>query len=72
MLPDWTATLDNTPVPVQEVDGALRGVVVPAGSHQLVFQYAPRSVQIGWILSLTGVVLAFLLLVMDWRRHHLP
>jgi hypothetical protein len=53
-FPGWTARVDGQPTRIYEVYGALRGVVVPGGRHRIVFEYFPRSVQIGMLLSLTG------------------
>ena len=61
--PGWTATIGGTPVDVYRVNLALRGVMLPSGDHTVVFQYQPRWLQIGAVVSLSGwlVVLALLL-----------
>jgi hypothetical protein len=65
--PGWTARVNGAPQPIYEVDGGLRGVVVPSGDNQVVFEYAPRSVRWGGILSAAaflGTLLAWIL----WRN----
>ncbi|MBX9602781.1 MAG: YfhO family protein [Bryobacteraceae bacterium] len=57
-FPGWRATVDGRDVPILEVNGALRGVVVDAGEHQVEFRYQPASVRIGAILTLLAVLLA--------------
>jgi hypothetical protein len=49
--PGWTATVDGTPAPLLEVDAGLRAVVVPAGSHAVVFTYRPRLARLGMALG---------------------
>ena len=62
--PGWYAEVDGHPEEIHEVDLALRGVLVKQGAHEIKFQYRPRSVMLGAVLTFTGVmgaaVLAFL------------
>jgi hypothetical protein len=46
------ATVDGRPVEIHEIDGALVGVVVAAGKHQVELVYAPRNLYRGAALSL--------------------
>jgi hypothetical protein len=65
--PGWSARVDGMSQPIYEVDGGLRGVVVPSGASEVVFEYAPRSVRVGAIVS----AIAFLgtaLLWLLWRK----
>ena len=39
--PGWRARIDGRPVPTLRVNGAVRGVLVPAGSHTLEWTYRP-------------------------------
>ena len=59
--PGWRARVDHRPAAIFEVDGALRGVLVPRGSHTVTMRYRPASAIVGAALSLCGVVLAALL-----------
>ena len=54
----WQAQVDGQATPILVVNHAIRGVVLPAGQHQIVFRYMPESVRIGWILSGTAVLVA--------------
>ena len=49
--PGWTATVDGAPAPIQRADVMFRGVLLPAGQHQVEFSYSPRSVWVGLALS---------------------
>ena len=50
------------------MDYLLRGVVVPAGTHEVEFRYEPASWRVGWIVS--GLALLTLVGVagVGWRR----
>ena len=39
--PDWVATIDKQPVEVLKCNYIMRGVLVPAGMHTIVFRYKP-------------------------------
>jgi hypothetical protein len=57
--PGWRAYVDGASVEVARVDYALRGIVVPPGKHNVSFRYRPKSVLIGFLISLaTGLGLA--------------
>ncbi len=59
--PGWQAWIDSKPTPIYEVNGAMRGVEVPAGRHVVTMRYRPRSVYVGAALTLCGVLGAILL-----------
>lgn len=50
--PGWQARIDGQPAPVLRVDGAIRGVIVPAGQHALEWRYRP--VHLVPLLTLMG------------------
>ncbi len=54
--PGWQATVDGRPAPVWEAYGAIRGVVVPTGTHQVEFRFRPGSVYLGAALFLLGLL----------------
>jgi hypothetical protein len=66
-FPGWHALVDGAPAPVFVLDQALSGVLVPAGSHELVFRFNLRSLTIGlvcsasaWLLLLAAMCFSFL------------
>lgn len=67
LMPGWLATLDGRPVPVETVDFALRGVVVPAGVHRVEFSYRPTAAWSGIGISAAAVALLALLLALPSR-----
>jgi len=56
--PGWQAYIDGKKVNTYQTDLALRGIVVPEGSHKVVFQYQPRSFGVGLLVSLVSIFLA--------------
>jgi uncharacterized membrane protein YfhO len=52
--------VDGEGADVMRVDYNLRGVVLPAGRHEVSFVYRPKSVLVGLAVSLlTGAALGF-------------
>jgi uncharacterized membrane protein YfhO len=64
-FPGWRARIDHEPATIHEVNGAMRGVVVPKGSHTVTMRYRPVSVYLGAALTLLGIAIA---LAAWWRR----
>ena len=56
-FPGWAATVDAHPADAYRADFALSGVIVPAGEHDLVFEYRPRWFRTGAILSILSALI---------------
>jgi hypothetical protein len=56
--PGWEARVDGTPTKIWEAYGAARGVVVPAGTHEVEFRFRPKAVLYGSWMFGAGVLLA--------------
>lgn len=54
--PGWRLTIDGVPSPHFPVYHAFRGAIVPKGRHTAVYEYRPRSFQIGLFLSMTTLL----------------
>lgn len=52
--PGWRAYLDGQPIPLLRVNHILRGIVLPPGEHEVVFEFAPASLRVGGAISLIG------------------
>jgi hypothetical protein len=65
--PGWYATVNGNAAPIYEVDGALRGVVVPRGASRIVMWYSPWSFKLGALLSATAFAGVFLAVFLTWR-----
>lgn len=53
----WTATIDGIDTPIAKVNYALRGIKVPAGEHEIVFQFSPQVVKTGNTVMLASNIL---------------
>jgi hypothetical protein len=49
--PGWTARIDGRAAPLVTVDGALRGVVVPVGEHEVALRFFPWDLVVGAAIS---------------------
>ena len=64
--PGWTVTVDGEDRPMESVDGALMGVFVEPGRHDVRFEYRPRNFVVG--AATTGFALALGVLLAMWSR----
>jgi len=61
----WKATVDGESVEIFQTNGIFRSVSVPDGNHQVVFTYTTPGWNTGRITSLVGIVLCFLVLIIE-------
>ena len=66
--PGWRAYVDNKPAPIQEVNFAMRGVFVPAGTHDIQYRFRPGSFYIGAAMSAAGILGACCLAFFSRKR----
>jgi len=67
-FPGWKATVDGKPAEIIEADGALRGIVLEKGAHQITMRYRPMSVIAGGVMTGFGFLGMIGLLVMSRAR----
>ncbi|MBI3836316.1 MAG: YfhO family protein [Planctomycetia bacterium] len=75
-FPGWELTVETggtlRPAPIWRANRLMRGAVLPAGDHRLVYRYRPRSVFYGGAISgLSAMSLAVGAAVVRRRRHAL-
>ncbi|MEO8605448.1 MAG: hypothetical protein ABI629_22960 [bacterium] len=68
--PGWRAHVDGTPAAIFPADLLFRAILVPAGEHEIVLTYAPRSLAAGALLSLAAFAVCLVLL--SWPRAATP
>ncbi len=56
IAPDWVATVDGEATEIFATDLTLRGIFVPWGDHTIVFDYQPRRVYAGVLISVLSVI----------------
>jgi hypothetical protein len=61
--PGWLATIDGEATAVYQTNAYFRGIILPAGQHEVIFTFAPDSLRIGRLLSFIGLFLWLVLLV---------
>lgn len=54
VFPGWQAAIDSRPTDILTVDSLFRGVIVPAGEHEVSFVYKPLPYRVGALLSGIG------------------
>jgi len=69
--PGWTATVDQSPAEIIRANDAFMAITLDSGSHDVVFEFKPKRVRIGTIVSVTVFalsILGFLLLALKRRN----
>lgn len=68
----WKAFIDGQEAPIFRTDYVLRGLVIPAGQHTVVFSFEPESYSKGTLISYIGSALLLVLILaalyMEWRK----
>lgn len=60
----WTAIVDGKEVPVGRVNYLLRALRLPAGSHEVVFEFNPQSVRVTTTVAYVAIGLVYLMLAL--------
>jgi Bacterial membrane protein YfhO len=64
----WKAFVDGQETEIYRTDYVLRSVVVPAGTHEVVFRFDPAAYRTGWVLSNAGWAVAGLAILLGlWQ-----
>ena len=64
----WQAYLNDALIPHHKVNYLLRGVLIPEGSHQLVFKFQPSVIRHGTLVMASGWVLFLVVLGVIIRK----
>jgi len=64
----WSARIDGQLVPILKVNYALRGIEVPKGSNEIVFEYTPEVVDQGSKIALFSYVLFVLFIGLGFYK----
>jgi hypothetical protein len=67
--PGWRATVNGQSTQILPVNIMFRGLELPAGEHIIVFEFKPRSLQVGfWISGLALLILAGAFIISSRRK----
>lgn len=70
----WSASIDGKPAEILLVNYTLRGLVIPAGAHEVTFSFRPDSYVIGNSITAAGSWLMIFVLLgsiaISWRKHY--
>ncbi len=57
----WEATIDGRPAEIARADYVLRALQVPAGKHEIVFTFNPKSLDVTNGISIASVIVIYIL-----------
>ncbi|MBI5554417.1 MAG: hypothetical protein HY920_01005 [Elusimicrobia bacterium] len=66
--PGWAVSVDGVPALLEREAGMFQAVAVPAGKHEVLFYYQPRSLRIGAFMSVGAVVIFLSLLLSKFSK----
>ncbi len=67
--PGWEVTVNGVEGEIHEVNGVFRGVFLPAGTHDVSFQFRPTTLYLGLGIAALSIMLALIIIfVVYWRR----
>jgi hypothetical protein len=69
--PGWVAEVDGMETTLHRANITQRGVVVPAGEHKVRFHFKPKTVVVGFWISLGSLALFVGLFLTPWARKKL-
>ena len=68
-FPGWVAQVDGEDTQIYRADYNFRAIVVPAGTHTVLFKYSPLSFRVGGVTSLVAATIVLLgLIALGWLR----
>lgn len=65
--PGWHAIVDGTAQPLRIAEGQFRAVAVPAGTHEVTFEFRTPGLTIGISITIATLLALIALLVRSWR-----
>jgi hypothetical protein len=66
--PGWVADVDGSETPIYRANITQRAVVVPGGEHDVRFRFEPKTVAVGFWISVSSLALFVGLFLTPWVR----
>jgi hypothetical protein len=66
--PGWVADVDGRETPIYRANITQRAVVVPSGEHHVRFRFEPKTVVVGFWISISSLALFVGLFLTPWVR----
>lgn len=60
-IPGWEATIDGEPTEIWRANAYYQAVLVPAGTHEVVFRYQPAALRIGAVVAIAALPMLIVL-----------
>jgi hypothetical protein len=57
LYPGWEATIDGNTTEILRTNALFRGIMVPAGEHEIEMFFNPTSVMVGLVVSAVGLII---------------
>lgn len=54
--PGWKAYIDKKETKIYKTDGVLKGIYIPAGSHEIIFNFLPSNFWLGVLLTIFSYI----------------
>jgi hypothetical protein len=67
LAPGWSVSVDGRPTRPLRVNGVMRGVSVPSGTHTVHWSYEPPGLRLGLILTALGLAITLGAGMLIWR-----
>lgn len=61
--PGWNALIDGKKTEIYRVNGLVRGVIVPAGSHEVKYYYFPMIFKLGLACAIVSLIVCIVLML---------
>lgn len=66
--PGWRAVIDGQMVPIYQTNLVQRGLFVPAGEHEIIFQFRPQTLKYGISLAFFSLIMVVGIVVYSLKR----
>ena len=71
----WQVTIDGQQADVFRANYVLRSLIIPAGDHEIIFEFIPEVVRTGELITLSStallVIVVLIMLLIQYRKHPL-